>query len=127
MRPVILLVEDRADDRYLMRWLLSHFDADICEAHNGRMALDAMAEGRPRLVVLDLGLPDMDGLELLRHLRGLPDCAELPIVAVTARALPEERRLAMAVGCNAYLAKPVDPGTLRAVVQSLLEPTRAES
>ncbi|NGX15757.1 response regulator [Wenzhouxiangella sp. XN24] len=127
MRPVILLVEDRADDRYLMRWLLSHFDAEICEAHNGRMALDAMREARPCLVVLDLGLPDMDGVELLRHLRGLPDCGEIPIVVVTARALPEERRLAMAVGCNAYLAKPVDPGTLRAVVEALLEPVKVDS
>jgi len=127
MRPVILLVEDRADDRYLMRWLLSHFDAEIREAHNGAMALDVMSEARPCMVVLDLGLPDMDGVDLLRHLRGLPDCADIPVVVVTARALPEERRLAMGLGCNAYLAKPVDPGTLRAVVESLLEPAKVES
>ncbi len=127
MRPAILLVEDRADDRYLMRWLLSHFDAEICEAHNGRMALDAVRDAAPCLVVLDLGLPDMDGMELLRHLRSSPECAEVPIVVVTARALPEERRLAMGVGCNAYLAKPVDPGTLRAVVESLLDPAKVES
>lgn len=121
MKPVILLVEDRADDRYLMRWLLSSFDAEVVEARDGAMALAAVGAGMPALAVLDLGLPDMDGLDLLRALRTRPGGHALPVVAVTARALPEERELAMAVGCNAYLAKPVDPGTLRAVVEVLLK------
>lgn len=121
MRPLILLVEDRADDRYLLRWLLNDVTADIVEACDGQSALAAASATPPRLVVLDLGLPDMDGLDLLRRLRGLPGAAEVPVVAVTARALPEERELAMSVGCNAYLAKPVDPGTLRAIVNAFLD------
>lgn len=121
MKPTILLIEDRPDDRYLLRWLLRDFDAGIIEATKGEAALAAVAAHMPQVAVLDLGLPDMDGLELLRRLRALPGGGALPIVAVTARALPEERDLAMAAGCNAYVAKPVDPGTLRAIVGSLLE------
>lgn len=124
MKPKILLIEDRPDDRYLLRWLLREFDAGIVEAADGAAALQSAAGRMPDLVVLDLGLPDVDGLELLRCLRALPGGEMLPIVAVTARALPDERDLAMAAGCNAYVAKPVDPGTLRAIVRSSLEKFR---
>lgn len=120
MTKRILVVEDRSDDRYLMRWLLDGMDLEVREAADGDAALAAVAEWPPDLVLLDFGLPDMDGLELLKRLRAAPGAAHMPIVAVTARVLPEEREMALSSGCNAYVPKPVVPEAFVAIVRSLI-------
>lgn len=116
----ILVVEDRSDDRYLMRWLLDGMDLEVREAADGDAALAACAEWSPDLVLLDFGLPHMDGLELMKRLRAAPGASGLPIIAVTARVLPEEREMALSSGCTAYVPKPVVPESFVAIVRSLI-------
>ena len=116
----ILMVEDRSDDRYLMRWLLDGMDLEVRDAADGDAALAACAEWSPDLVLLDFGLPDMDGLELMKRLRAAPGASGLPIIAVTARVLPEEREMALSSGCTAYVPKPVVPESFVAIVRSLI-------
>jgi CheY-like chemotaxis protein len=92
-------------------------------AHNSAPYLHTLIEAaRPALVLTDIGLPGMDGLELTRRLKANPATCRLPVVAVTARALQGDEERALGAGCDAYVAKPVDTRALRALVNALARP-----
>jgi CheY-like chemotaxis protein len=89
----VLVVEDHADLRELMRRMLEQEGWAVVEAENGRVALDRVAENRPELIVLDLMMPEMDGFGFLEALRREPAWRSIPIIVVTAKDLsPEERQ-----------------------------------
>jgi len=92
----------------------------ICTAANAEQALQMIQLNRPRLIVMDLQLPGVDGLELTRRLRLNPDFHEIKIVAVTAYAMKGDAEKALAAGCNAYIPKPIDTRTFLATIVDLL-------
>ena len=106
--PQVLLVEDNAVNRSLARALLGRAGCGVVEAGSLADASRCLAEGLPDLVLLDLGLPDGDGLDLVRRLRADPRTAALPVVAVTAYAMAADRERALAAGCTGFLTKPLD-------------------
>ena len=121
MDAPILLVEDTPHNMDLMRYLLHSGGYATAEATNGAEALEVAARTRPALVLLDIHLPDIGGLEVLRRLRTETGLSQIPIVAVTALAMMGDRDALLAAGFDGYLAKPLEPRTFVAEVASYLD------
>jgi CheY-like chemotaxis protein len=108
----ILIVEDDDLLRGAFKLLLEDAGYQVLEAGTAADALRLVSEKLPALVVLDLGLPDRPGLDVVRSMRQDPDLRDTPVVALTGRVGDEERRACLEAGCNRYLSKPVTPGQL---------------
>ena len=109
----VLVIEDDQDTRDLIRRLLESHRAHVVVAATAPEALEVLQRDRPDMIVSDIGLPDVDGYELIRRIRGLDDAlAQTPAVALTAFARFEDRTRALAAGFNAHVAKPVEPSEL---------------
>ena len=108
----VLLVEDSRDLRRLFARVLRRSGFEVCEASDGREALDVVLEFRPEVVVTDVMMPEMDGIELIRRLRATPATAEIPIVVMTAAPTDEARRDALRAGAAHVLGKPFDSRAL---------------
>lgn len=106
MKPRIAVVEDNPDNRLLVQAILED-DFDVHEFETGRDAVQGLAEARPDLVLLDISLPEMDGTEVLAWLRGQPDLAPTPVIALTAHAMAGDRERYLAAGFNDYVSKPI--------------------
>lgn len=123
-RVDVLLVEDNEMNADMLSRRLVRRGYAVRVARHGREAL-AMAGGEtPDLVLMDLSLPEIDGWELTRLLRADPATAEVPILALTAHALAEDRQKALDAGCDDYDTKPVDLKRLLAKMEALLSRPR---
>jgi CheY-like chemotaxis protein len=118
--PRVLVIEDNALNLKLVRDVLQHAGYDVVEAATGELGVASAASEPPDLVLLDLQLPGIDGHETLRRLRAgvLPD--RVPVVAVTALAMAEDRDRAQRAGFDGYLEKPISPRSLPAQVERFL-------
>ncbi len=119
-RQKILVVEDENDIRELLRFNLAQEGFAVEEAGDGAEALDRVARRAPDLMVLDLMLPRMSGLELCRRMRANPDTARLPILIVTAKGAEVDRVLGLEMGADDYVVKPFSPREVVARVKALL-------
>lgn len=118
---LILIVEDNERNRRLLRDLLRAHGYETVESRTGEDALALARARRPRLVLMDIQLPGMDGEATLRELRALPELATTPVVAVTAYAMKHDRERLLAAGFDDYLEKPVDVGELPSRVRGYVE------
>jgi CheY-like chemotaxis protein len=122
----VLAVDDEEDARGLLRVVLETAGARVTTVSSAKAALETIEAARPDVLVADVGMPEMDGLELIKQVRALPD-AELrdtPAAALTAFARSEDRTKALQSGFEMHLAKPVDPGELVASVATLMRRRR---
>ncbi len=120
MSKRILVVEDQADNRQIIRDMLSATDYEITEAENGEQALAALTKQRPDLILMDIQLPIMDGYEATRRIKADPALKSIPIIAVTSYALSGEEQKARAAGCDDYVPKPYSPRHLLAKIRQYL-------
>lgn len=118
---IVLLVEDNPDNREIYGTFLRHFGYDVLEAEDGAAGVQIAREARPHLVLMDVGLPVLDGIEATRLLKGDPATAAIPVVALTAHAMESDRLAAMGAGCDDYVTKPAEPSRVLAVVRALLD------
>ena len=118
----ILVAEDDADNRRIVVKVLTLEGHRILEASDGASAIALAQREHPDLVILDLGMPGMDGWEVARRLKADPETADIPIIALTAFALRGDEERARGAGCDGYLAKPCRPQTIREVVGRFLGP-----
>jgi len=116
----VLLVEDTEDNRQMMRRLLEMSGFRVVEALNGREAVAVAAEVKPKIILMDLSLPFVDGLAATRQIRKLPELRDVPIVAVSAHDTADFHNQALDAGCNAYVTKPVHYPELEDLVNSLV-------
>jgi two-component system, cell cycle response regulator DivK len=116
----LLLVEDNEDNRTIYSTLLRHLGYEVIEAQNGVQAIELARSERPDLILMDISIPEMDGWEATRILRGDPVTKDVPIVALTAHALEDDRERAAEVGFSSYLAKPIEPRAVLAEVRRLI-------
>jgi two-component system, cell cycle response regulator DivK len=121
-KATILLVEDNEDNQAIYRTILEHFEYNVLDARNGQRGIEIARESHPDLILMDISIPVIDGWTAIRTLKEDEATAEIPIVALTAHALQSDRDKAMALGCDGYLAKPVEPREVIAEVGRILSP-----
>ena len=111
MHKTILLVEDNEVNRRLAGFLLRSQGYEVREATTAAAAFEMVDKEHPDLIVMDIQLPGMDGLEITRKLKEQPATADIPVIAVTSFAMKGDREKALAAGCAGYVTKPIDKNT----------------
>lgn len=117
----ILYVEDNDDNIFMLTMRLERLGFEVLVARDGEEGIAKAHETRPDLIIMDLGLPVMDGWEAARRIKSSPDLATTPVIALTAHAMAGEEDKALAAGCDAYDSKPVVFKRLVQKIQSLLD------
>jgi two-component system, cell cycle response regulator DivK len=112
----VLVVDDNAQNLKLVRLLLGAEGYEVRTAADAEEALELLTSFTPRLILMDLQLPGMDGLELTRRLKADPARRSIVIVALTAYAMKGDEERARAAGCDGYVTKPIDTDALAALV-----------
>jgi two-component system, cell cycle response regulator DivK len=119
-KKTILLVEDHEDNRNVYSTILRISGFEVVEAHDGQEGVDLAREVLPDLILMDVAIPLIDGWQATRILKADPATMGIPILALTALAGPEDRKLAREVGCDGFLAKPVEPRRVVAEVEKVI-------
>ncbi len=117
----ILIVDDDATTRKLLGLFLKAKGYEVAYAENGLDGLEKIGTAEPNLIISDLNMPFMDGIEFVKTVRADPARAELPILMVTTEGDPEERERAMAAGVNGYLIKPVSADVVTQNIRHILK------
>lgn len=118
--PRVLLVEDNAANAYLARYVLEAAGFEVEWAADGQLGLEAAAAHRPDIILMDLSMPVLDGYEATRRLKADAALRDVPVLALSAQALPTEKARALAAGCAAHIDKPIDVATLADEVRAWL-------
>ena len=119
-RALVLIVEDNPRNLKLARDVLNHAGYDTLEAASAEEGLALARERRPGVVLLDIQLPGMDGMQALDHLRDDPSTRDIPVIALTAFAMKSDRERFLEAGFDHYVAKPLDIHQLRREVAAAL-------
>ena len=120
----ILVIEDNDRNRKLVKILLEASKYSVIEAQTGEEALKYLQDDKPDLILLDIQLPKMDGLTLVKKLRADQEMKDIPIVALTAYAMKGDKERMLEAGCDAYVSKPIDTRELPVIIANLLEKGR---
>ncbi len=120
MKPVVLVIDDNATNLKLAHWVLTSEGFDVVSVESAEEALAILSDQRPDLLLVDIALPGLSGLELTRMLRARADTRNLPIVAMTASAMKGDEAKALDAGCDAYLAKPVNTRILASQLRQVI-------
>ncbi len=120
MGAKILYIEDNPDNRLLVRRILMVEDYEVVEAEDGPSGIEAALRERPDLILMDMNLPEMDGYELTRRLRELPELDGTPIIAMTANVMHGDREKSLEAGCDGYIPKPIDVDALPRQIEQFL-------
>lgn len=125
MAEAILIVDDNATNLKLAKVLLTGEGYQVRTAADAEQALEVLAEFVPQLILMDIQLPGMDGLELTRRLKSDPKTRDITVVALTAYAMKGDADKALALGCSGYISKPIDTRSFGAEVARYLRPPAA--
>lgn len=127
MRNKILLVDDDESNRDMLSRRLEHRGYQVVTAVDGREALERARAEAPRLILMDVTLPVLDGLAATRELKSRPDLRDIPVIALTAHAGPEDRDRAREAGCDDYDTKPIEFTRLERKMEVLLRQSAART
>jgi CheY-like chemotaxis protein len=117
---LVLVVEDNRANMLLTQAVLERAGYRVEAAFSAEEAREHLAQVRPDIILMDLQLPGKDGLEFTRELRSDPDFATIPIIAVSAHAMKDDRWRVLTAGCDGYIAKPIDTRAFAAQLQQIL-------
>jgi two-component system, cell cycle response regulator DivK len=131
-RRRVLIVEDNHDNRAIFAAILQHHGYEVLEAADGENGVRVAQEEHPDVILMDISLPHMDGLQATALLKGSADTSGIPIIAVTAHAMREDEIRVRKAGCDSYLAKPVEPMRVvrevsRMIGESHADPARSST
>lgn len=122
---LVLIGEDEPDNQVILQTVVEALVGVRAEvAADGLAVLASVERERPRMILLDLMMPGLDGFQVTRQLKGNPATASIPIVAVSAMARPDDREAALAAGCDDFVRKPFELDDLEAVIRTYLENAR---
>ena len=107
----ILVVEDNENNRYLTCFLLKYNSCEVIEATTGKKAIELFKKESPDLILMDIQLPDIDGLEATKRIRKLKSGKDVPIIAITSFAMAGDKEKLLQGGCSGYILKPINPET----------------
>jgi len=105
----ILIIEDNEDNLVVYRTILEHVGYNVIEARDGEEGIRRATREHPDLILMDISIPKVDGWEATRRIKSDASTRSIPVIALTAHALEEDRERAREAGCDGYLAKPVEP------------------
>lgn len=120
MGKKILVVEDEKNIILGVRTCLDAVGYEVETAENGEIALKAVCQNKPDLILLDLVMPQFDGFEFLETMKGNPETRQIPIIVLTAKAGEEDRQRAMELGADAYMTKPFRPQELWDILKKFI-------
>ncbi len=118
----ILLIEDYADNARLVMRTLKPYDYRVLHAADGETGLLMAIDEKPDLILLDLGLPDVEGQTLISLIRNAPGLERVPIIAVTAWPPATARQMVEAYGCDGYISKPISPKSFPSQIAAYFNP-----
>ena len=121
--PRVLYIDDDQNNRLLVRRILMVEGIAVDEATNARDGITMASNNPPDLILMDISMPDMDGLTATGHIRQIPAIAHLPIIALTANAMTGDREMILKAGCDGYISKPIN---IDSFVQDILQYIQAE-
>jgi len=117
----ILVIEDYPDNMMLVVEILEDEGYGVLQAESAEIGLGLVKSDRPDLILMDISLPKMSGLEATEILKANSDTADIPIVALTAHAMKSDKDMVMAAGCDGYMTKPIDEELLLELLRDLLK------
>jgi two-component system, cell cycle response regulator DivK len=120
LSKTVLLVEDNEDNRVVYSTILQYFGYTVVEAADGEEGIRLAQEHHPDVILMDISIPVVDGWQATRLLKGDVATSSIPVIALTAHALPEDRLKSRAVGFDGYLAKPCEPRRVVEEVQRFI-------
>jgi CheY-like chemotaxis protein len=115
----VLIIDDVEDSREVYAQFLRHFGYRVQEASDGAQGIAQARAIRPHVIVLDLAMPNLDGIETCRRFKADPETREIPVVVLTARAYPSDRAEAEAAGCDLFLVKPCTPELMMKSIEAI--------
>jgi CheY-like chemotaxis protein len=119
---LVLIGEDEPDNRVILQIVVETLLGVRAEvADDGLAVLASVKRERPKMILLDLMMPGLDGFQVTRHLKANPATASIPIIAISAMARPDDRETALAAGCDDFVRKPFELDDLEAVIRTHLE------
>ena len=124
-RAKILIVDDFDDTRLLLRTWLEKKGYQVIEAEDGKEAVTTAESRRPDLIIMDVEMPELDGLSATRQIRALPGFERVPIIAVSAYGANQFRAEALTAGCNEYVSTPFEPEELEQLIKTSIESSKA--
>lgn len=116
-----LIIEDDDNNMELISFILESNGYQFIKAETGQKGVDLAIEKLPDFILLDIQLPDINGLEVLKQIRASKADGHIPIIAMTSYALSGDREKLLAAGCNGYIEKPIDPENVMKQIQQVLE------
>jgi CheY-like chemotaxis protein len=119
MRKTIVVVEDEPDTAEMFEEMMKLGGFEVIKTYGGTTALSTITRVKPIAVLLDIMMPDLSGLEVLRYIRRDPRLEHIPVVVVSARNLPEDIQMGMEAGASLYLSKPVSFQDLRTAIEQV--------
>ncbi len=119
-QKTVMIIEDEPDVSELFAEMMRLSGLRVIKTYTSTPAMTLIEQERPDIVILDVMMPDVSGLEVLTFMRGLPQLASIPVVVVSAKAAPADIQAGLAAGATAYLTKPVSYSDLKAAVDRLL-------
>ncbi len=116
----VLVVEDNETNLYLIKFILEKNGYEVSEAREGIVGVELAIKEKPDLILMDIQMPDIDGLEATKRIRASGADSKIPIIALTSFAMPGDKEKALASGCTAYIEKPINPDTFISEIQKYL-------
>jgi CheY-like chemotaxis protein len=116
----ILVVEDNETNLYLIRFILEKSGYEVIEAREGSVGVELAVKENPDLILMDVQLPDINGLEATKRIRASEADGDIPIIALTSFAMAGDKEKALAAGCTGYIEKPINPETFIAEIEKYL-------
>src|SRR4030042_4519994 len=116
----ILVIEDNEQNIYLINFILKKNGHEVIEAKTGEEGVELAIRGKPDLIIMDIDLPGIDGLEATKRIRESEGDHNIPIVALTSYAMTGDREKALAAGCTGYIEKPIDPETFMGAIEKFI-------
>ena len=120
MKRKILIIEDNEQNMYLMTFLLESYGYEIVQAYNGKDGIRLAKELKPKVILLDIQLPEINGYQVAEEIRKDSSLTGVPIIAVTSFAMAGDKERALAAGATGYIEKPVNPDTFVSQLQDYL-------
>jgi CheY-like chemotaxis protein len=116
----VLIVEDNENNMELISFILEANDYETLKAMDGLSGVEMALTQKPDFVILDIQLPDIDGLEVLKRIRASEEAKDIPVIAMTSYAMAGDRERLLNAGCNGYIEKPIDPERVISQLESVL-------